>query len=123
MTSCSKQGKNRSGYLTGSAYVLIVYFACQLVSQSVSAQDSLVSQKRDSNAVSLPAPPPVFTREFFINSDIHGYYFPGDSVLTRQQVKKRVRIATAINVVGYSAAMVGLYAAWYSNYERTGFHT
>ncbi|MDB5202712.1 MAG: hypothetical protein JWQ27_2121 [Ferruginibacter sp.] len=38
-------------------------------------------------------------------------------------VKKRVRLVAAANVAGYSAAMVGLYAAWYKDYPQSKFHT
>jgi uncharacterized protein YfiM (DUF2279 family) len=42
--------------------------------------------------------------------------------LTPQQVKKRVKGVTIANVAGYSAILVGLNAAWYANYPRSGFH-
>ena len=42
--------------------------------------------------------------------------------LTDQQVKRRVKIIAATNIIGYSAAMVGLYSAWYKNYPQSGFH-
>jgi uncharacterized protein YfiM (DUF2279 family) len=37
--------------------------------------------------------------------------------------KKRVKLVAAGNIIGYSGAMVGLYAAWYSKYPQTSFHT
>lgn len=37
--------------------------------------------------------------------------------------KKRINLVAAGNIIGYSATMVGLYSAWYSNYPQTGFHT
>ncbi|MEJ7627819.1 MAG: DUF2279 domain-containing protein [Ferruginibacter sp.] len=37
--------------------------------------------------------------------------------------KKRIKIITATNIVGYSAAMAGLYAAWYNDYPQSSFHT
>jgi uncharacterized protein YfiM (DUF2279 family) len=43
--------------------------------------------------------------------------------LTPKQIKKRVQIVATTNIVGYSAAMVGLYAAWYKDYPQTNFHT
>jgi len=43
--------------------------------------------------------------------------------LTTQQVKKRVKLVAAINIVSYSTAMVGLYAAWYKDYPQSSFHT
>lgn len=36
--------------------------------------------------------------------------------------KKRIRLVAAANVVGYSAVLVGLNAAWYSDYPRSSFH-
>lgn len=45
-----------------------------------------------------------------------------DTGLSRQQVKNRVKWVVAANIAGYGGIMTGLYAAWYSNYETTGFH-
>lgn len=42
--------------------------------------------------------------------------------LTKRQVNNRVKIMAATNVIGYSAAMAGLYSAWYKNYPQTHFH-
>lgn len=36
--------------------------------------------------------------------------------------KKRVRLVTAANIVGYGGTLVGLNAVWYSQYPRSGFH-
>ncbi len=36
--------------------------------------------------------------------------------------KKRVKLVTIGNIAGYSTAMIGLYAAWYSKYPQTNFH-
>lgn len=36
--------------------------------------------------------------------------------------KKRVRAIAIANVAGYSAAMAGLYAAWYKDYPQSKFH-
>ena len=43
--------------------------------------------------------------------------------LTPKQIKKRVWFVASANVVAYSTIMIGLSSAWYSQYERTGFHT
>jgi uncharacterized protein YfiM (DUF2279 family) len=37
--------------------------------------------------------------------------------------KTRVKIVAIGNVVGYSAAMIGLYAAWYKDYPQSNFHS
>ncbi len=36
--------------------------------------------------------------------------------------KKRVKMVTAANVIGYGATMAGLYSAWYSKYPQSKFH-
>ncbi|MEP6628587.1 MAG: DUF2279 domain-containing protein, partial [Ginsengibacter sp.] len=36
--------------------------------------------------------------------------------------KKRVRLVTAANIVGYGGTLVGLNAIWYAKYPRSGFH-
>ena len=43
--------------------------------------------------------------------------------LTDKQINRRVKIITAANVVGYSAAMVGLYHAWYKDYPQSNLHS
>jgi uncharacterized protein YfiM (DUF2279 family) len=45
------------------------------------------------------------------------------SSLTNEQIKRRTRLVVAGNVIGYGAAMVGLYSAWYKNYPQSSFHT
>ena len=36
--------------------------------------------------------------------------------------KKRVRLVTAANIVGYGGVLIGLNAIWYAKYPRSGFH-
>ncbi len=48
---------------------------------------------------------------------------PNHFSLTPKQIKKRVKTVTLINIGGYSAAMVGLYAAWYKNYPQSSLHS
>jgi uncharacterized protein YfiM (DUF2279 family) len=36
--------------------------------------------------------------------------------------KKRIRLVTAANIVGYSGVLIALNAVWYSQYPRSGFH-
>jgi uncharacterized protein YfiM (DUF2279 family) len=43
--------------------------------------------------------------------------------LTQKQTNNRVKIIAATNIVGYSAAMAGLYAAWYKDYPQSNLHT
>ena len=37
--------------------------------------------------------------------------------------KKRVRLMTAANIIGYGGTMAALYSTWYSNYPQSKFHT
>lgn len=55
------------------------------------------------------------------------YTIPGvatgnGSNLDAREVRKRIRIVGATNIIGYGGAMVGLYSDWYSNYPQTHFH-
>jgi len=68
---------------------------------SLVAQDSISTKRNDTNTNAIPVV----------------------KTLTPQQVKSRVRIVAVANVVAYSAILVGLNAAWYSNYPRSEFHT
>jgi uncharacterized protein YfiM (DUF2279 family) len=36
--------------------------------------------------------------------------------------KKRIRLVSAANVIGYGGALIGLNAVWYAKYPRSGFH-
>lgn len=46
----------------------------------------------------------------------------GPGSLSPAQVKNRTRIVATANIVGYSAAMVALYHAWYKDYPQSNFH-
>ena len=43
--------------------------------------------------------------------------------LTKEQTKKRIWLVAGVNVVGYSAVMVGLYNSWYKDFPQSNFHT
>ena len=43
--------------------------------------------------------------------------------LTQKQITNRTKTIAGTNIIGYSAAMVGLYSAWYKNYPQTNFHS
>lgn len=79
---------------------LLIFFFSFVVVANSQAQDSIV---------------PV------INQQVIQPVSPGG--LTDKQIKRRVKIIAAANIGGYSAAMVGLYAAWYKNYPQTNYHS
>ncbi len=43
--------------------------------------------------------------------------------ISKDQIRRRTKIIAITNIIGYSGAMVGLYAAWYKNYPQSSFHT
>ena len=45
------------------------------------------------------------------------------SPLEKDRMRFRTKIIAATNIIGYGAAMVGLYSAWYKNYPQSNFHT
>ena len=45
-----------------------------------------------------------------------------DSFKTYPYNKKRIKLVTAANIVGYGGTLIGLNAVWYSKYPRSGFH-
>ena len=74
---------------------------------------------------------------FFSFTSIHAQYtFKPDITLNRLQNfidttqphinypynKKRIRLVTAANIVGYGGALIGLNALWYAKYPRSAFH-
>lgn len=95
---------------------LLSFFFLLVISLQLMAQDS--TQKVN----------PVFSTGAFSN---HGDTITFNTKqnkfnnykLTPQQINKRVKIIAATNIIGYSAAMAGLYAAWYKNYPQSNFHT
>jgi uncharacterized protein YfiM (DUF2279 family) len=48
---------------------------------------------------------------------------PGDTPTVYPYNKKRVRLVTAGNIIGYGATLVGFYAAWYKQYPQTSFQS
>lgn len=45
-----------------------------------------------------------------------------DTFKTFSYNKKRIRLVTAANIIGYGGALVGLNALWYAKYPRSPFH-
>ena len=95
------------------------FFAC-LISTASIAQDSSLSNLsshilKDSSQLFNPS-----TLQPFNPSAFTFHHSPS---LTPQQINKRTKVVAAANIIGYSAAMVGLYNAWYKDYPQSSFHT
>jgi uncharacterized protein YfiM (DUF2279 family) len=86
---------------------------------SSSAQDSTATIKKDSftgiSIYNTEANPNKLASEMLTD--------PNHYLLTKRQIKRRVRGVAITNVVGYSAILGALSAEWYSNYKHTSFHT
>ncbi len=77
---------------------------------------SLFAQDTDAKKSQLVAP--------VKDSVIHRAYINDriDLKLTDSQRKKRIKLITGANIVGYGASMIALYSDWYSNYPQSSFH-
>ncbi len=87
---------------------LLSFFFSILLFTSIYAQDSSINIK-----------PAYQLTDKRINARLNDSFGQG---LTNKQINRRVKIIAATNIVGYGAAMTGLYAAWYKNYPQTNFH-
>jgi Predicted periplasmic lipoprotein (DUF2279) len=98
--------------------VILLSFGLQFATAfKVKAQDST---KTTNQILFTPGTFPNYGDSIQFNSK---RITPYDNKLSPQQVKKRTKIIAATNIVGYSAAMIGLYAAWYKNYPQSNFHS
>jgi uncharacterized protein YfiM (DUF2279 family) len=84
-----------------------VFIGLLFISAQLIAQDSLLLNKTTDRVGMI--------KTSFANTSI-------TKKLTDEQIKKRVRGVAIANVVGYSAILIGLNSAWYTNYPRSGFH-
>lgn len=48
--------------------------------------------------------------------------FDSSTLLAPEQRKKRTRLVTIGNIIGYGGTMAGLYATWYKDYPQSNFH-
>jgi len=63
----------------------------------------------------------VFSNTRIFASNFTSQAFDTIPALSQKIIQKRVRIIAGANIIGYSAAMVGLYHAWYKNYPQSSF--
>lgn len=111
---------------------LFSFFSLLLMSSAARAQDTTIRSKiADSTEALLFVAEPIRPLSYFY------YPLPKDSadarrvmlsdpnhyLLTKKQIRRRINIIAGTNIVGYSAAMVGLYSAWYKDYPQTNFHS
>jgi uncharacterized protein YfiM (DUF2279 family) len=87
------------------------------------ATDSLLKSKVELNEMASPTFIVEENLPTRLNSLSISHQF-NDSTLsmTQKNRQQRVRLVAGVNIVGYSAVMVGLYHAWYKNYPQSSFH-
>lgn len=83
------------------------------------AQDSTKAQSANTNTQPLPDTSIQYPAAS-IQSPVSSIPYPAN---TYPYNKKRVRLVTAGNIVGYGATLVGFYSAWYKQYPQTNFHS
>ena len=88
--------------LTCTFKALLSFFISVLLYTSTFAQDSTIRSN---------------------NTLLHSNLSNAPSSLEKNRIRRRVKIIGGTNLIGYSTAMIGLYAAWYKNYPQTHFHT
>ena len=96
--------------LTCTVKTLLSFFICTLFFTSTFAQQDTTIKLKPTNGLT----------DKRINARLND---PVGQGLTNKQINRRVKIVAATNIVGYSAAMAGLYSAWYKDYPQTSFHT
>jgi uncharacterized protein YfiM (DUF2279 family) len=123
-------------WLSGSGFrsLLGIFVISLLITVNSSAQDSLVVTGKSDAADQLELSgsilnsqtggvifcPPLDMKKIFGKEKL----MPNDTNrLTPQLRKSRIRLVAAGNIIAYGGTMVGLYAAWYKNYDQTGFHS
>ena len=89
------------------------FFAC-IISLSSFGQDSTGTNNNFNGAKS---PDTAGTIQPFPSSNVESTI-----TLSPQEKKRRIKIVTVANIVGYSAVMVGLNEAWYKDYPQGKFH-
>ena len=92
-------------YKSISSFILasIIFF-------SAAAQDSIAKITADT----------AVSRQFIFG--VPGIPIVQSNNLTNKQIKGRTRFVAGANIIGYSAAMVGLYSIWYKDYPQSSFH-
>ena len=98
--------------------LLLCFYLLLVSSFKLSAQDSIQVPliKMDTAIIYCPEPPnPKEYKERITD--------PFKYSLSKDKIRRRIKIMATTNIAGYSAAMIGLYAAWYKDYPQSNFHS
>lgn len=75
-----------------------------------------------SNTVAAQSDSSIGVSNKTIDTSIINIVGDSNSTISKDSMKKRVRLVTAANIIGYGGTMASLYAAWYSKYPQGSFH-
>ncbi|MBK9484962.1 MAG: DUF2279 domain-containing protein [Chitinophagaceae bacterium] len=89
---------------------LLNFFISVLFTYSSFAQDTIPTYKGS------------YFSQVPVDSSSNHQITKSSNQLTTKQINRRVKIIAATNIIGYGAALGGLYAAWYKNYPQSNFH-
>jgi uncharacterized protein YfiM (DUF2279 family) len=103
--SCIKYLKRKTTCLHFFTLMMTGSLNAQVISSPVTAYDSITVKQTDH----IPFAKYILSKPVSTNP-LYPYS------------KKKIRQVALANVVVYSAAMTGLYAAWYKDYPKTNFH-
>ncbi len=98
--------------------IAFLFIPASLNAQSDTIRSSVDSVIKLVADTSVPLPVRIHTNSAIIQPGDNNFYH-----LTPEQKKKRTWFIGTANVVGYSGVMIALSSAWYSQYDKTGFHT
>ena len=97
--------------------ILLCLSILLITSFNLNAQPPVKKTATEKDSLFINCPGPIFSKE--CKERITD---PNHFLLPQKQINNRVKIIATVNIVGYSAAMTGLYAAWYKNYPQSNFH-
>jgi uncharacterized protein YfiM (DUF2279 family) len=108
-------------------YSSVLLFFCLFLTCATRAQQENYSGSLPDTSNSMPSLPiQVYRPDSNVNYPPQRFSFldtPATRTLSKKQVRNRLRLVAAGNILGYGSTMIGLYSAWYSNYKQTSFHT
>jgi uncharacterized protein YfiM (DUF2279 family) len=94
-----------------------------LLAFASNAQDSTRRLLPDSLAIQLREKPVQSTDRPAVSPILANTHVTANGTAVYPYNKKRVRLVTIGNIVGYGSTLVGFYSAWYRQYPQTNFHS
>ncbi|MES2429338.1 MAG: DUF2279 domain-containing protein [Bacteroidota bacterium] len=95
-----------------------------LISNTIEHDTVIIAHKNSKQIIILDSNHYQFTKNLHQPANFQEYYTdPNHYLFTKKQIKKRTNTIAIANIGGYAAVLIGLNAAWYSDFPRSSFHT